>query len=338
MRALKLMSKTVNIEDVARRAGVSAATVSRVINNHSGVREQNRIKVQQVIDELGFRPNIIARQLVRGRSNTISMVIPRYEGIFYSHYAIEILRGVGMACENLEMDLLLHIVDERSKLNLTGIGGVIFSEMLPDSAQLKHALALHVPAVLMNNLVQDLDVTCVTINNQQAAIEAVNYLIDLGHRDIAYISGGFATQAALERTRGFKAAMEKRDIPVPEEFVVHGDYSRKSAREATERLLSLEHRPTAIFAASDDMAQEAVSVIMEKGLGVPKDISVVGFDDSPVSVYGAVPLTTIHQPLLEMAKLAVRELDLLIRSSNRINKFSLPTRLIIRESCRAIRA
>lgn len=330
------MPKFVSIEDVAKAAGVSCATVSRVINKIPTVKPAKRIKVEEVIKQLKFKPNLVARQLARGKSNIIALVIPRYEGIFYSYYGLEVIRGIGTICDSLKMDLLLHIIEPKHILNLSGVGGIIFAEVFKEYHQLEEALRLGIPTVVMNNLIRDLEVTCVAIDNKQGAQDAVNYLIDLGHKNIAYISGGFLTQAAKDRTQGYFSALKTRKIPLKEEFAVHGDYSRQSARAATEKLLLLKARPTAIFAASDDMAQEAVSVIIENGLKVPEDISVLGFDDNPISIYGSVPLTTVRQPLMEMAQIAVRELDLLMKGEAKISKFSLPTKLIIRDSCKAL--
>ncbi|MDP1853485.1 MAG: LacI family DNA-binding transcriptional regulator [Candidatus Omnitrophota bacterium] len=332
------MPKFVSIKDVAKLAGVSCATVSRVINKADTVKAEKRIKVEEVIKKLKFKPNLMARQLAKGKSNIIALVIPRYEGIFYSYYGLEIIRGIGTICDSIKMDILLHITEPKNILNLSSVGGIIFAEVFKERHQLEEALNLEIPAVVMNNLIQDLEVTCVAIDNKQGAIDAVNYLFDLGHKDIAYISGGFVTQAAKDRTQGFFSAFKAKKIPVKEEFVLHGDYSRRSARGAAEKILSLKHKPTAIFVASDDMAQEVISVIIENGLRVPGNISVIGFDDNPVSIYGSVPLTTIRQPLMEMAQIAVRELDLLMKGEAKVSKFSLPTKLIIRDSCRALSA
>lgn len=328
------MAKNVSIEDVARIAGVSISTVSRVINQPQVVKPANRQKVEKVIKELKFKPNLIAKALVKGKSNIIALVIPRYEGIFYSYYGMEIIRGVGAVCDNLKIDLLLHITDHQSNLNLSNIDGVIFAEVFKERGQLEEALRLNIPAVVMNNLIKDLDVTCVTIDNKKGAQDAVNYLLDLGHKDIAHISGGFLTQASRERIQGFKSALSSRRINLKEEFLVHGDYSRRSARQAIEKLLLLKHQPTAIFVASDDMAQEVISVIMEKGLRVPEDISIMGFDDNPISLYGFIPLTTVRQPLMEMAQTAVRELEFFMKGDGKVSKIALPAQLIIRDSCK----
>ncbi len=327
------MRKNSNIEDVAKLAGVSISTVSRVVNKSSTVRASNRICVEQAVKKLKFKPNLIAKALVKGKSNTIALVMPRYEGIFYSYYALEIIRGIGTICESLKIDLLLHITHPNTNLNLSNVGGIIFAEVLSERKQLEEAVALNIPTVAINNLIKDLAVSCVTINNKQGAREAVDYLLDLGHRDIAYISGGNLTQAAKDRTQGYKLALAARKIPLRGEFMIEGDYSRKSARDAAEKLLSLKNKPTAIFVASDDMAQEAISVILEKGLRVPDDMSIVGFDDNPSSIYGAVPLTTIRQPLMVMAQTAVKELDLLMNGEGKISRICLPTKLIIRDSC-----
>jgi len=329
------MQKQVSIEDVARVAGVSVATVSRVINKFSTVKNSNRIKVEEAIKKLKFKPNLIAQALVKGKPDTIALVIPRYEGIFYSYYGLEVIRGIGAICDSLKLDILLHIADPKKNLNLSNIGGVIFAEVFKeDKGQLQEALSLGVPIVVMNNLIKDLEVSCIAIDNKKGAEDAVKYLLELGHKDIAHIGGGTLTQAARDRTGGYKAALKAANIDIQDGFLLQGDYSRKSARDAVEKLLSLKKKPTAIFIASDDMAQEAASAIMERGMRVPEDISIIGFDDNPISIYGTVSLTTIHQPLMEMAQTAVKELDVLMKGiDSKISKILLPTKLVIRDSC-----
>ncbi|MBI3990673.1 MAG: LacI family DNA-binding transcriptional regulator, partial [Candidatus Omnitrophica bacterium] len=145
VRIKKSPSGVVSINDVARLAGVSITTVSRVINKLPTVKEKNRIRVQEAVKQLKFQPSIFAQRLATGKSNVVALVIPRYEGIFYSYYALELIRGVGTLCEALKLDLLLHLTDSKSIINLKGIGGVIFADLIGNRVQLEDALASGLP-------------------------------------------------------------------------------------------------------------------------------------------------------------------------------------------------
>lgn len=328
------MTQKIRIEDVAREAKVSITTVSRVINKLPTVSKENRGRVEAAIKKFKFRPNVSAQRLARGFSNSVGLVIPRYEGVFHSFYALELIRGVGAACESLKMDLLLHLSNGDAVLNTSNTGGVIFADLIGNEKQLEAVIEDKVPCIVVNNIVEDTRVNYIAINNRKGAAVAVDYLINLGHKNIATITGGMVTQAAQHRLEGYKEALKQKGLPVKEEYILKGDYSRRSARVAMEKLLKLEEPPTAVFAASDDMALEAIEVIIENGLKVPEDISVIGFDDNPAGIYGPVALTTVKQPLFEMAQMATREINALIRGKKKapIRTF-LPAELVIRESC-----
>jgi len=338
VRTKKQPSQIISIRDVAQRAGVSISTVSRVINKSPYVKEKNRLRVQQVIKELNFQPSVLAQRLATGKSNVVALVIPRYEGIFYSFYALELIRGIGTLTEVLKLDLSLHLTDSRSELNLRGIGGVIFADIIINRNQLEDALACGIPTVVINNYVEDLEVNCIAIDNIKGAFEAVNYLIGLGHRKIAHIAGDLVTQAAAHRLDGYRRAMGKNKIAVKEEYIIKTDYSRGQARAAAEALFKISNPPTAVFVASDAMALEVITVAREHGIKIPADLSVVGFDDNPSGLYGPVALTTVRQPLVKMAQDSVKELNLLMNDNKKakVKKIFLPTELVIRESCQHI--
>ncbi|MGE5197910.1 MAG: LacI family DNA-binding transcriptional regulator [Deltaproteobacteria bacterium] len=338
VRVKKTPSKNVSIEDVARLAGVSITTVSRVINKFPTVKEKNRVMVLDAIKQLKFQPSVFAQRLATGKSNVVALVIPRYEGIFYSFYALELIRGIGTMCEALKLDLLLHLTDSRTSLDLRGSGGIIFADIITNRNQLTEALNNHIPSIVINNYVQDLEVSCIAIDNVAGAEAAVNYLVSLGHKKIAHISGDVVTQAAAQRLQGYKQALEKNRIPLDETYIIKTDYSRGQARSASEKLLQMKNPPTAVFVASDSMALEVMAVAKESGKDVPADLSIVGFDDNPSGLYGPVALTTVRQPLIKMAQDSVKELSILMDSAKkpRIKKILLPAELIIRESCRSI--
>ena len=333
-----MAQRRVRIEDVAKSAGVSITTVSRVINKVLTVTNSNRIKVQEAIRHLKFQPNLSAQRLAKGRNPTVGLVIPRYEGIFYSFYGMELIRGVGGACDNLRLDLLLHITNDRNPLNFSAVGGVVFADIIGNKDQLKEALGQGIPCIVINNRMDDLAVSYIAIDNFKGAKEAVDYLIGLGHKRIVTITGELATQAGAQRLEGYKAALKEKNMPIKDTYILKGDYSRRSARQAAEKILSFKPCPSAIFAASDDMAQEAISVIIEKGLRVPEHVSVIGFDDNPSALYGPVTLTTVKQPLFKMFQEAVNELNVIMQGKRKtpVRKI-LPTELVVRESCVHIR-
>ncbi len=339
VRIRKGPSRNISIEDVARLAGVSITTVSRVINKFGSVKEKNRLKVLDAVRQLKFQPSVFAQRLATGRSNVIALVIPSYEGIFYSFYALELIRGIGTLCAVLKLDMLLHLTDSRSSLNLRGAGGVIFADIIINRIQLEEALSARIPCVVINHYVQDLEVSCIAVDNAGGAELAVNYLVSLGHKKIAHITGDVVTQAAMQRLEGFQRALKKNKVSLPgDDYIIKTDYSRGQARGAAEKLFKMDNPPTAVFVASDSMALEVMAVAKELGKEVPRDLSIVGFDDNPSGLYGPVALTTVRQPLVKMAQDSVKELILLMEPKRKapVKKIVLPTELVIRESCRQL--
>ncbi|MFA5320521.1 MAG: LacI family DNA-binding transcriptional regulator [Candidatus Omnitrophota bacterium] len=338
VRSSNKSARTISINDVAKRCGVSITTVSRVINKIPSVREDNRLKVLRAVKELDFQPSVLAQRLATGHSNVVALVIPRYEGIFYSFYALELIRGIGTLCEAFKLDLLLHLTGSNSPVSIKGVGGLIFADIIGNRRQLEDALNRKLPVVVINNYVEDMDVNCIAVDNEGGAEKAVDYLINLGHRRIAHITGDLATQAAYLRFNGYKDALRKNGLPLNEKYIFQTDYSRGQAREAAEKLILLNEPVTAVFVASDSMALEVMAVVRERGRKIPDDLSIVGFDDNPSGLYGPVALTTIKQPLIEMAQESIKELNNLMSSREvlPLKKIFLPTELIIRESCRPL--
>ena len=330
--------RKVSIEDVARRAKVSITTVSRVINKVSTVNDRNRARVEEAIAHLKYKPNVSAQRLARGLNTSVGLVIPGYPGVFHSFYAIELIRGVGHACETLKLDMIFHITDGYNPLNITNMGGVIFADIIENRKQLEATLEEGIPCMVVNNVVKDLDVNYIAVDNVKGGRLAADYLIGLGHKKIATVTGNLRTQAGSERFEGFRATLRKKNLPLKEDYIYKGDYSRRSARLGAEHFLSMkDDRPTAIFAASDDMALEIIAVLLENGLKVPDDISIIGFDDNPAAIYGPVGLTTIKQPLFKMAEDAVRYLNAVVSGKKRAPaKILLAPELITRDSCRIL--
>ena len=331
--------KKLSIEDVARRAKVSITTVSRVINNVSTVSKKNRAKVEEAVAHLKFKPNVSAQRLARGYNNSVGLVMPGYPGVFYSFYAIELIRGVGHACETKKLDMVFHITNGTNPINTNNVGGIIFADIIENRKQVESAIALGTPCLIINNIVNDLDVNYIAVDNKLGGKIAADYLTSLGHKKIATVTGNLNTQAGAHRFEGFKKLLEDKNIDLPEEYIHKGDYSRRCARQAGEVFLELKDPPSAIFAASDDMALEIIALIMEKGLKVPEDISVIGFDDNPACLFGPVALTTIKQPLFKMAEDSVQLLSTIMAGKGKIKKRTiLDPELVIRESCLPFRS
>ncbi|MBI4355322.1 MAG: LacI family DNA-binding transcriptional regulator [Candidatus Omnitrophica bacterium] len=327
-------SHKLNIADVAKAAGVSTTTVSRVINRIGTVKESNRARVLDAIRKMKYRPNPSAQRLAAGKNNTIGLVIPRFQDMFHSFYITELMRGVGTASERLKLDLLLHITDG-PWTNMQSVEGLLFADLDGSEELVDAAVEQGIPCVIMNHFLEELPVSCVAVDNRKAAREVVRYLAELGHQEIATITGHLRTHVGIERLDGYLAAIKERKLPMKEAYVEHGDFGAPSAREPAKRLLGLKDRPTAIFAASDAMAVETIEVAFELGLRVPEDLSVVGFDDSPVAAFGRVPLTTVWQPLSGVGEQSVEilhdQIDGKVKSPI---KRLLPTQIIKRQSCR----
>jgi len=333
------MKKMINIKDVAREAGVSIATVSRVLNKLPTVTRSNKARVEDAIKKLKFRPNVNAQRLASTKhSNAIGLIIPRYSDIFHSFYALQILQGVGLAVERLRLDLLLHITSGEGFLNLSSIGGVLFSDIIGNEEQVDNVLETETPCVIMNYLTKDLPVSCVAIDNFNSSFNATEYLIKLGHSRVAAITGELKSQVAIDRLDGYVKALEKHGIEKKNNYVKYGDFGRDSATKATKEMIKLKTPPTAIFAASDEMAVGTIQVCLENGINVPREMSVMGFDDNPLALsFSPVPVTTMRQPLHKMAMVATETLQMIMSGKSKGNKkIVLSAELIERNSCQSL--
>jgi DNA-binding LacI/PurR family transcriptional regulator len=326
-------SSKITINDVAREAGVSIATISRFLNNPSRLKIENRKKVEEAIKKLNYKPHVYARRLAGGKLGVFGLIIPGYEGIFYSFYAMEIIRGVGFSLEKMNIDLHLHIFWNRDRFNTSLVDGVIFADIIGNEKQLKRILKEKIPCVVINKRIEEPDLSFVAIDNFKGAYQAVEFLIQYNHKKIAHLVGDLKTQCAQERLQGYKSALEKNNIPIKDSYIKLTNFSRIEARKSVEELLSLSDPPTAIFAASDDMAMEVFNFAQKEGIKIPKELSIVGFDDNPMCMYESLRLTTVRQPLFKMASLGVEILKDLIEKKEVIKrKIVLSPELVVGDS------
>ncbi len=321
----------ITIKDVAKKAGVSIATVSRYINN-SPLKEENRTRVQKAIKELNYQPLVYARRLAGGKLDSFGLVIPGYEGIFYSFYALELIREVAAALDEKVIDLHLHVFWSKDSFKTSLVDGVIVADIIGNEKQFKRLVKEEIPLVVVNRDLGDQEVNSVSVNNFKGGYEATEFLIHHGHKKIAHLSGDNRVQCSQHRLEGYKSAMKKAGIDVPNSYVQFTNFSRKEAREKLGVLFSLKNPPTAVFCCSDEVASEVLSFAEEKRIEIPKELSVIGFDDNPHCLYGNLMLTTVRQPLREMAQEAVRILKENIKEKRPPQKVVLDTELIIRDT------
>ncbi len=331
------------ISDIARLAGVSNRTVSRVLNRSSLVGEATREKVQRVIDERSYRPNAQARGLAGGRSYLLGLIYDNPDALFID----EAQRGVLSICREHGYELVIHpcggtdmlaseVVDsvKRSKLD-----GVIVLPPLSENHDLFGALAQEeVPYVRLAAIALDTSDRVVVSNERSAVASMAEYLIKLGHRRIGYITGPVGRRSTRERLEGFSDALERLGWPIAEEMIARGAYSFESGIECARTLLAHPEKPTAIFASNDDMAAGVIHTATELGLAVPRDLSVAGFDDSSLATRIRPALTTIRRPVRAMARLAANKLIASIEGRQPEPRFGvfLDPELVIRESTRAL--
>lgn len=271
-----------------------------------------------------------------------ALVVRRFEDIFHSFYVSEIIKGASYSASHLKIDLLIHITEKTihadwltsPTLNLDYIDGILFADIDCDIKTLKKVVERKIPCLVMNNYLKE-PINCIAIDNKNAAIDVVNYLVGLGHKRIATVTGDLATQAGIDRLEGYKVALTQNNIAINANYIRTGNFLRTPAHQAALTLLALRERPTAIFAASDVMALEVISVAKEKKIKVPEELSMVGFDDNPLVEYSSVSLTTVRQPIVEMGRLAVENLYRIITAKIKDLpvKILLPTELIKRKSC-----
>jgi len=332
-----------SIDDVAKEAGVSIATVSRVINNFGSVKDRNRINVLDAVNKLNFKPNISASRLASNKVNSIGLVMPVYDDMLGSFFFTELLKGIRDVVFPARRDLiLLYNFNEaeddfyRRILNKTYIGGLILElGALKINPVLKKS---DIPYVLVNAPCEDPKLNCVAVSNRKGAYEAVKYLIGLGHKRIATIHGALNIGPGTERLEGYKSALRDNGLTVHEELIADGNFYRNTAYDKMAGLLGSTVPPTAVFVASDEMALGAVKAIREKGLRVPDDISIIGFDDNPMCREMSPQLTTVRQPISEMGRLSAEMIIKLIDKSEKPGiKKVLETELVIRDSCKPVR-
>lgn len=316
---------TVTIYDVAREAGVSMATVSRVVNNNPNVKPQTRKKVFEAIERLGYRPNAVARGLASKKTTTVGVVIPDISNSIFS----EVARGIEDIANMYHYNIILCNADKRKEKEIRVINtllekqvdGLLFMGGVITEEHMEAFNTSSVPVVLCATADEKHTIPSVDIDHEKAAYDAVNVLIQNGHRKIAMISGTLQDPAnGFARYQGYKKALEEAGIPLREDYVRIGNYRYESGIEMTKFFLELEDRPTAIFTATDEMAIGAIHTLQDSGLKVPDDMSVISVDNIRMASMVRPQLTTVAQPMYDIGAVAMR---LLTKLMNKESKESL---------------
>ncbi|GHU66774.1 LacI family transcriptional regulator [Clostridia bacterium] len=330
--------ETITISQIAELAGVSKTTVSRVLNKKPDVSAKTRERIEALIKQYDFSPNAFASAILTKKSNTIALVIPYDENyVLFNPYYTDMIRGVSNEIKKRGYYLLLvysKSTDYLPAIRQKRVDGIIM--LSPGSIHRKmieEILGLDVPFVSAARTPSFTNIHSVVTNDFKGAQLAIEHLVSLGHRRIAFINGPSILASSTERFRGYQDVLEKYGIPYDTSIVVNGDTSIESGYKTAKKFLE-DNSISALFTGSDLMAIGAISAMNDLGKSVPGDVSVVGFDDMPFSAYMNPPLTTIRQHSFKKGLLAARMLLDIIEGKDTKQRIEMPVELVVRNSTR----
>lgn len=338
---MKNTKQTPTLEGIAKVAGVSRSTVSRVINEEPNVREDVRERVWRVVEELSYHPNAAARSLARHHSQILGVVIPQaVTFIFGDPFFPTLLQGISDAASEKDYHLMLSMLSERSAekdfyrraLRSRMLDGVLISSALFDDPMIPQLIKDHTPFVVVGRTPQYPEVSYVDVDNRHGGQTATAHLIRQGRRRIAVITGPLRTIPSTDRLDGYQLALTEAGLPVDKSLIAEGDFTEVGGYVAMQKLLP--EKPDAVFASSDLMALGALRAMRQVGICVPDDIALIGFDDAQVAAYMEPPLTTIRQPVYTLGATAFGLLLQLLESDTHDPlRTILPIELVVRRSC-----
>ncbi|APT45661.1 catabolite control protein A [Bacillus safensis] len=328
----------VTIYDVAREANVSMATVSRVVNGNPNVKPTTRKKVLEAIDRLGYRPNAVARGLASKKTTTVGVIIPDISSIFYS----ELARGIEDIATMYKYNIILSNSDQNTDKELhllnTMLGkqvdGIVFMGGNITDVHVEEFKRSPVPIVLAASVEEQAQTPSVNINYEQAIYDSVQLLVEKGHKRIAFVSGPMSEPInSVRKLAGYKRALEEAGIAFDDTLVAEGDYSYDSGIEALAHLLEQSDKPTAVIAATDEMALGVIHGAQDRGVSIPEDLEVIGFDNTRLSLMVRPQLTTVVQPTYDIGAVAMRLLTKLMNKEQVDDQIvELPHRIEERQS------
>ena len=332
--------RTMTIQDVAKTAGVSVSTVSRVLNGKVDVASETQDRILSVIDDLGYTTNLAAKSMRSFKKNLVGLIMP---DIAYP-FAIEVMKGVNRAIAESEFDLLVYTTGDVRK---TGRASheqkyvSLLSNSITDGviivAPVAGEFSTEAPIVSVDPIMSKPNYPSVHATNYQGAMAAMDYLLRLGHKRIGFISGRAELESSNRRLKGYRDALEQAGIPVDEKLIASGDYTTETGAKCARELLSLDDRPAAIFSSNDQTAIGVFQVAQEMGMRIPEDLSVIGFDNISESKY--MGLTTVDQFISEMGFVATQMLIKLINGEPLESQtYKMQTQLVVRNSCQELTA
>ncbi|KAA3643521.1 MAG: LacI family transcriptional regulator [Chloroflexi bacterium] len=347
MRAVPEQEQTaasLTLEDIAKLAGVSRSTVSRVVNEQPNVRNDVRQRVLDVIQTTGYQPNAAARALASQRSWTLGMILPHSVSFFFTDpYYPHLTKGIAQACNQHDYTLAFFLVGSKEdeekifpRVSRRGLldGVLVQSGHHGDQEIISHLLDANIPLVVVGRPFRYDNVSYIDIDNVNASFNAVGHLMRLGYQRIGTITGPPNSTVGIDRKKGYLKALTERGREIDEALIVEGDFTETGGYYAMQKLLS--SKPDAVFAASDIMAIGAMRAVRDAGLAIPDDIAFVGFDDLPIATFSDAKLTTMRQSVVEFGEKSVELLiDLIENGSQTPHHIILDTELVIRDTCGA---
>nr|WP_321979725.1 LacI family DNA-binding transcriptional regulator [uncultured Cohaesibacter sp.] len=330
------MNKRAKIKDIALKAGVSPTTVSRALSGTGLVAEPTLSHIRAIAETLHYRPNISARNLRTQKTMSILVVVRDIGNPFY----LDIFKGAERVAHDAGYSLLMANTEDDPKreadyFNMLSDGHadgmILMTGKMPLDCDLPHDISQKVVVAL--EMIDNVDLTHVVIDNEYASIEAIDHLVSLGHKKIAYIAGPIPEGMSVRRLAGFRHAMMADGLKLPEAYIQQGNFSYQSGERAADRLLDLPDPPTAIYTANDEMAFGAIRAAKKRGLSVPEDLSIFGFDDTYLAEAFVPALTTVRQPCLEIGSRAMTRLLAHLSGDNPdTDSIVVPTEIVVRET------
>ena len=335
------MKRTVTIKDVAKQAGVSISTVSRVINNSKPVTDEVKQRVLEVIRRTGYIPNPLARSLVTKKSQLIGVIVPEVSDSFVN----EMLDGIEEVAKMYDYEILLANTysdkeQEMKSLNLLRakqIEGIVMISNKIDNDHIEYINSLSIPATYISKTAREYDINSVDISNKNATYDMTKYLIDKGHKEIAFImTSKDKTILERERLSGYEKAIIENNLKLDEKLIRYAGIEYEDGYESMMELLDENIVPQAVFVTGDEAAIGAINALNDRGYSVPDDVSVAGFSDVKIARIYRPKLTTVHQPLYDIGAVAIRMVIKLINNESLDEKkIELPYRIIERESVKS---
>lgn len=325
------------MKDISRLAKVSLSTVSHVVNGSRFVSPEITAKVQRVIDELDYKPSLVARSLKIKETNTIGMIVTASSNPFFA----EVVRHVERYCERHNYHLILVNSDPQScnlarhldRLLRKQVDGLLLMCAEPQDLDPQIMAKVKLPMVVIDWWQQPLNADIIHENSELGGYLATKALIDAGYREIAVICGELSKPLAFNRLQGYKRAMTEQNLPIRAEWIIESHFHYEGGIDATEKLFALPNRPKAIFAMSDSIAVCVYQALWRAELRIPQDIAVIGYDNIELAQYLTPPLSTIHQPQARLAKQAVERLMSRIHNPHQdVQSIQLEPELVVRSS------